>query len=75
MLKAEREQVSNQSRSFRAEQVPGTCTAVLSTLGTVAPEADLSTLNGAEPVRNQVDLDSVDFPSFIESLRLRLRYR
>jgi acyl carrier protein len=45
---------------------------VLTALGAVAPEADLATLDRAEPIRDQLDLDSVDFLGFVESLHERL---
>lgn len=45
---------------------------VLTALGAVAPEADLSTLDPAEPIRNQLDLDSMDFLNFVVSLHERL---
>lgn len=45
---------------------------VLTALGAVAPEADLSTLDPAEPIRDQLDLDSMDFLNFVVSLHERL---
>lgn len=45
---------------------------VLDALGAVAPEADLSTLDRTEPIRDQLDLDSMDFLRFVESLHERL---
>lgn len=45
---------------------------VLEALGAVAPEADPSTLDRTEPIRDQLDLDSVDFLTFVESLHERL---
>ena len=35
-------------------------TAVLGVLGEIAPEADLRTLKGDVPLRDQLDLDSMD---------------
>ena len=41
---------------------------VLRVLGDIAPEADLSTLRGDVPFREQLDLDSMDFLNFIVAL-------
>ena len=45
---------------------------ILTALGAVAPEADLSNLDPAEPIRQQLDLDSMDFLNFVVSLDERL---
>ncbi|HLE84782.1 MAG TPA: acyl carrier protein [Thermoanaerobaculia bacterium] len=45
---------------------------ILTALGAVAPEADLSNLDPAEPIRGQLDLDSIDFLNFVVSLHERL---
>lgn len=45
---------------------------VLTALGAVAPEADLATLDPGEPIREQLDLDSMDFLNFVVSLHERL---
>jgi acyl carrier protein len=45
---------------------------ILTALGAVAPEADLSALDPAEPIRDQLDLDSMDFLNFVVSLHERL---
>ncbi|HEX6199355.1 MAG TPA: acyl carrier protein [Thermoanaerobaculia bacterium] len=45
---------------------------VLTALGAVAPEADLATLDPEEPIRDQLDLDSMDFLNFVVSLHERL---
>jgi acyl carrier protein len=39
--------------------------AVLRALGNVAPEADLSGLDPAQPIRDQLDIDSMDFMNFL----------
>lgn len=38
---------------------------VLTCLGQVAPEADVANLRGDLPIRDQVDLDSMDFLRFV----------
>ena len=38
---------------------------VLRILGTIAPEADLSSIKPAVPFRDQLDLDSMDFLNFV----------
>lgn len=42
--------------------------AVLRCLGEVAPEADLSALRGDRPIRDQLDIDSMDFLNFVIGL-------
>lgn len=42
--------------------------AVLEALGSVAPEADLSSLQPLVDLRDQVDLDSMDFLNFVIAL-------
>ena len=42
--------------------------AVLAALGSVAPEADLDELEADEPLREQIDLDSMDFLKFVVKL-------
>ena len=42
--------------------------AVLEALGRVAPEADLTSIEGDIPLRTQVDIDSIDFLNFIIDL-------
>jgi len=39
--------------------------AILRALGRVAPEADLTRLDPARPIRDQLDLDSIDFMNFL----------
>jgi acyl carrier protein len=46
--------------------------AVLDILHGIAPEADLAALDGAEPLREQLDLDSMDFLNFAIALHERL---
>lgn len=38
---------------------------VLRILGTIAPEADLSSIRPGVPFRDQLDLDSMDFLNFV----------
>jgi acyl carrier protein len=45
---------------------------VLTLLRQIAPELDPSTLDGTRPLRDQVDLDSMDFLNFLVSLNQRL---
>jgi len=45
---------------------------VLRTLGRIAPEADLSVLGGSEDLREQLDIDSVDFLNFVVALHQEL---
>jgi acyl carrier protein len=42
--------------------------AVLGCLGEVAPEADLSALRPDLPLREQLDIDSIDFLNFVIGL-------
>jgi acyl carrier protein len=44
----------------------------LSTLGTIAPEADLATLAPDIPFREQLDLDSMDLLNFVIALHSAL---
>jgi acyl carrier protein len=41
-------------------------------LGRIAPEADLSTLDHAADIRDQLDIDSVDFLNFVLGLHEEL---
>ena len=45
---------------------------VLTALEDVAPEADASRLDPAAPIREQLDLDSIDFLRFVTGLHERL---
>lgn len=45
---------------------------VIETLGEAAPEADLTRLNPARPLRDQIDLDSYDFLNLIVALHDKL---
>ena len=38
---------------------------VLRALSRIAPEADLGQLDESDDIREQLDLDSVDFPNFV----------
>jgi acyl carrier protein len=42
--------------------------AVRRALGAVAPEADLSTVDSGERLRDALDIDSLDFLSLVETL-------
>ena len=46
--------------------------AVLDALAKVAPEADASTIDDAVPLREQLDLDSMDFLNFVQALHASL---
>ena len=46
--------------------------AVLDALGTVAPELDPDALRPDAPLRDQVDLDSMDFLRFVIDLHTRV---
>lgn len=39
--------------------------AVLRCLGEVAPEADLAAIRADQPLRDQLDIDSIDFLNFV----------
>jgi acyl carrier protein len=45
--------------------------AILAALSDVAPEADPSRLDVHLPVQDQVDLDSMDFLTFVDGVRAR----
>ena len=45
---------------------------VLDALGALAPEADLTTLRPDAPLREQLDLDSMDFLNFVIALHRAL---
>ncbi len=47
--------------------------AVLDTLRRIAPEVATETLAAGEPLRDQVDLDSIDWLNFLVGLHERLR--
>jgi acyl carrier protein len=42
--------------------------AVLGCLGEVAPEADLAAIRADRPLRDQLDIDSIDFLNFVIGL-------
>lgn len=44
---------------------------IFSILGEIAPEADASTLNGGDDMREALDLDSMDFLNFVIALHQR----
>lgn len=46
---------------------------VLRILGTIAPEADLGSIKPAVPLRDQVDLDSMDFLNFVIAMHKELK--
>jgi acyl carrier protein len=41
-------------------------------LATIAPEVDLAAIDASAPLRDQIDLDSMDFLNFIVGLHERL---
>jgi len=45
---------------------------VLEEIGNLAPEADLATLDGTRDLREQLDLDSMDFLNLVIALHQRL---
>jgi acyl carrier protein len=45
---------------------------VLRVLNRIAPEADPATIDPARPLRDQLDLDSMDFLNFLIALRKEL---
>jgi acyl carrier protein len=45
---------------------------VLDTLGDIAPEADLSSLAPSKDLREELDIDSMDFLNFVIALHERL---
>jgi acyl carrier protein len=45
----------------------------LATLLSIAPEVEADELRGARPLRNQVDLDSMDWLNFLLGLNKRLK--
>lgn len=46
---------------------------VLATLQSIAPEVEVATLRGDRPLRNQVDLDSMDWLNFLLGLNKQLK--
>ena len=46
---------------------------VLATLQSIAPEVEVAKLSGDRPLRNQVDLDSMDWLNFLLGLNKRLK--
>ena len=49
--------------------------AVTRILGNIAPEADLQSVDALKPLRDQLDLDSIDYLRFITGLDAELRVR
>jgi acyl carrier protein len=45
---------------------------VLRTLGSIAPEADLAQVDPKAPLRDQLDIDSMDFLNFVIALHKEL---
>lgn len=45
---------------------------VLRVLGNIAPEADLGTIDASADLREQLDIDSVDFANFVIGLHTEL---
>lgn len=52
--------------------VDGVRATVLSVLGEIAPEADLGGVRGDVPLREQLDLDSMDLLNFVVGLHTAL---
>lgn len=48
-------------------------TQVLKLLATIAPELDAASLRADKPLRNQIDLDSMDWLNFLVALHERLK--
>ncbi len=48
-------------------------TAVLESLQAIAPEADMSTLDAKVDLRDALDIDSMDFLSFVTSVHTKLK--
>src|SRR5690606_17975123 len=46
--------------------------AVLDTIGAIAPDADLRSIRHDQPLRRQIDLDSIDWLNVIAALHDRL---
>ncbi|MDP2169282.1 MAG: acyl carrier protein [Rhodocyclaceae bacterium] len=46
---------------------------VLATLQSIAPEVETDALSGDRPLRNQVDLDSMDWLNFLLGLNKQLK--
>lgn len=51
---------------------PDVRAAVLGALSSVAPEMDASTLDPRQPLRDQLELDSMDFLNFVIAVRAAL---
>lgn len=52
--------------------IDGVRATVLSVLGEIAPEADLGGVRGDVPLRDQLDLDSMDVLNFVVGLHAAL---
>jgi acyl carrier protein len=46
--------------------------AVLAVLGEIAPETDPATVDPSDSLREQLDLDSMDFLRFVQAIHQRL---
>lgn len=46
---------------------------VLEQLGNIAPEADLSAIDPEAPLRDELDIDSMDFLNFVIALHEKLK--
>ena len=46
-------------------------TLILEVLGEIAPEADLAKLRGRAQLRDELDLDSIDFLNFVAAVHER----
>ncbi len=49
--------------------------AVTRILGNIAPEADLQSVDARKPLRDQLDIDSIDYLRFITGLDAELKVR
>jgi len=47
-------------------------TTIAEVLASIAPEVELATIDAAAPLRDQIDLDSMDYLNFIVGLHERL---
>ena len=47
--------------------------AVIDIISDIAPDEDLSNLEGDKPLRDQIDLDSMDFLDIVMELRKRYK--
>lgn len=53
-------------------KLDGMKAAILAALKQIAPEADLARLDPETPIRDQIDLDSIDYINFVLGVEQRL---